>query len=185
MKKLITFGAMAFLFMAMTSQQAYAEEKTSASSAALITLASTPIEVDKRTQILKIYLEKYNSPLAPFAQTFIDQADKYNLDWKLVAAIAGVESYFGQMIPPNSYNGWGFGIYDDNILRFASWDDGIATVTQSLRERYMNERGANNIYEIGATYAADRQWAGKVQQFMYEIEQLESSSNNKTLSISI
>ncbi len=185
-RKYFLFFAVLFFITALSPQQVNAStEKTSRSSAILAQQTPPSVEVDKRAEILKDYLTKYNSPLAPYAQTFIDEADKYDLDWKLVPAIAGVESYFGQMIPTYSYNGWGFGVYGDNVLRFASWEEGIATLNKSLRERYMNERGATNVYEIGSTYAADRQWANKVQRFMDEIEQVEKASANNTLSISI
>ncbi len=189
-RKYFLFLAALLIIAASNPKQIHASsEKTSRSSATLARQASPPSEVaeiDNRAKILEEYLKKYDSPLAPYAQIFIDQADKYDLDWKLVPAIAGVESYFGHMIPPYSYNGWGFGVYGNNVLRFASWEDGIMTLNKSLRERYMTERGATNIYEIGSTYAADRSWANKVQHFISEIEQVEQGfSSNNTLSISI
>ena len=95
--------------------------KVSASTArpsAELTTNSSIKPADKRAETLRIYLESYNSPLAPYSKTFINEADKNNLDWKLVASIAGVESYYGQQIPPYSYNGWGYGVYGTNVRNF-------------------------------------------------------------------
>ncbi len=62
-------------------------------------------KLDRKAEILAQYLAKYNSPLQYHAQDFIDAANTYKLDWKLVASIAGVESTFGKFIP-GGYNGW-------------------------------------------------------------------------------
>jgi hypothetical protein len=125
---------------------------------------------DNRAQILQSYLEKYNSPLAPYADTFIQEADNNHMDWKLVAAISGVESYFGRYIPGGSYNGWGFGVYGKNVRMFTSWTDAIHTVTTALRTDYMDKWGAQDVYQIGHIYAADPNWAGKVSHFIVEID---------------
>jgi hypothetical protein len=76
-------------------------------------------------------------------------------------------------------------VYGNNVRGFASWDAGIAVVTRALREEYMNARGAQNVYQIGATYAADPLWAGKVTNFMNEIEAFEIQTTNTTVSISL
>src|SRR6185436_17585531 len=69
--------------------------------------------IDAREKVLKEYLASKNSPLDKNAKDFIEAADKYHLDWKLVPAISGVESSFGKAIPNDSYNGWGWG-YSSN-----------------------------------------------------------------------
>jgi len=145
--------------------------KTSASSAALVTpFASKQTVEDNRAKILRDYLESRNSPLAPYAQTFVDEADKNGLDWKLVAAISGLESSFGIQIPYNSYNGWGYGVYGDNVRRFDSWEDGIAVVSVALRNDYMNKWNAKSVPEIGRLYAASPTWAIRVQYFINDID---------------
>jgi hypothetical protein len=136
---------------------------------------STVMEVskDNRVTILRAYLHSLDSPLADVAQTFIREADKNTLDWKLVAAIAGVESTFGKHIPTGSYNAWGWGIFtgaDDGVY-FNGWADGITQVSEGLRKNYIN-RGARDIYEIGWIYAANgTTWGTHVNSFMDKIEQ--------------
>lgn len=184
MKKLILF----FLFTAIVNlaipQTAFAQEKASGSSAVLIShVASTP--EDTRVKVLRKFLEQYNSPLAPYAKTFVEQADKYDLDWRFVAAISGLESTYGHQIPYGTYNGWGWGIYGDNRIYFSSWEDGISTVSQGLRVRYMDQWGKKDIWQIGAVYASSPTWAVRVQGIMNQMEAFKLRNPADTLSISI
>lgn len=185
-RRLILLLAVIF-FIAISTQKAFAYVKTADVSALeAVPLVKTPftLEQTSRAAILRSYLKQYHSPLADHADSFIKEADANHLDWKMVAAIAGVESYFGQMIPPDSYNAWGYNVYGNNVRRFTSWDNGIAVVSYDLRHIYMNQRGATTIYQIGATYAADPAWASKVQHFMDAIDQYSKRFTEPTLSIS-
>ncbi len=164
--------------------KAYAMQDASGSSAALTTLMQVK-EEDRHIKILKKFLEKQSSPLTPYAGSFVDNAAKYDLDWRLVAAISGLESTFGQQIPYNSYNGWGWGIYGDNIIRFSSWDEGIQTVSKGLRENYINKWKASNIYEIGRFYASSPTWAVRVEYIMNKIQEFELANARETLSLSL
>jgi hypothetical protein len=167
-------------------QTAYSQEKSPQTPISIQTATKQISAVrDPRIKILRSYLEKYDSPLAPYASEFVAQADKYNLDWKLVAAIAGTESTYGKAIPYNSYNAWGWGVYGDNVIRFSSWNEGIATISQGLRERYMDAWGGENIYEIGHVYAASPVWAQHVQFYMNQIHRHALSDTKNTLSLSL
>ena len=180
MKKITTlFIGLFIAVMVMTFPQE-AQAKTAATSAALSPVAIQKAE-DNRAQILQDYLESRNSPLAPYATTFIIEADKNDLDWKLVAAISGLESSFGLHIPSNSYNGWGYGVYGNNVRRFGSWNEGIAVVSKALREDYITKWGAKTIPEIGRIYAASPTWAQRVQYFMDDIEKFEKKQARTTL----
>ncbi|MEK7074038.1 MAG: hypothetical protein AAB960_01775 [Patescibacteria group bacterium] len=129
---------------------------------------------DERVVRLKIYLETHNSPLADSAGHFVSEADRLGLDWKLVAAIAGVESTFGKHIPANSYNGWGWGVFTgmSDGIHFVSWNDGITKVSEGLRYRYV-DKGAGSVEQIGRIYAASPVWSAKVQFFLQKIEKFE------------
>ncbi len=187
-RNLFLLLAVTIITAAIIPGTTHASTKSSAQSAILAGLQIQKPEnmaVDNRAKILQKYLESYNSPLAPHAATFVKEADKHDLDWKIVPAITGVESYYGQMIPPYSNNGWGYGVYGGNVRRFATWDEGIEVVTKALREEYMDKRGAQNVYQIGSTYAADPNWANKVTRFMNEIDVFEEAYTNTTVSISL
>lgn len=142
----------------------------------------TAQQVDKRAQVLQAYLAQFNSPLQYQAQNFIEAADVYGLDWKLVAAIAGVESTFGKFIPGGtgsytSFNAWGWGVYGDQAIYFRSWKEGIYTVSQGLRSNYLN-RGLTDPYSINRAYSTSPAWGWKVDYFLHEIERFNASYND-------
>lgn len=150
------------------------------------TLKSEAVQVeDNRTEILEAYLTQYNSPFADQADVFVREADKYGLDWKFVAAISGIESTFGQRYPEGTYNAWGWGIYGTNMHYFESWEDAIVTITSTLRTKYMNTWGADDVHEIGSYYAANPTWSQKVLYFMNQIEAFENEYENTQLSLLI
>ncbi len=182
MKKIL-IPIIILLFFAIATPVS-ATEKASGTSAVLAS-AITNKPLDNREKILRDYLVAHNSPLADHAPTFIAMANKYNLDWKLLVAISGLESGFGQQIPSNSYNAWGWGIYGDNVKRFSSWDEAIETISQGLRERYINQLGTDDVYAIGQLYAASPTWAVRVERFESNIDQFASQNPTYSLSISL
>lgn len=129
-------------------------------------------KLDNRAKILSEYLAQFNSPLQNHAQDFIEAADTYNLDWKMVASIAGVESTFGKHIP-GGYNAWGWGVYGTQAIYFNSWRDGIFTVSKGLRENYLN-KGLTDPYSINRIYAASPSWGKNVSYFMQDLEKFAS-----------
>ena len=172
------------ILTAISPRTVFAQQRASASSAS-ISIAETDTSNDNRVKILRDFLKEQDSPLAPYAADFVRNADKYNLDWKLVAAISGVESTFGQQIPNNSYNGWGWGVYGTNVIRFASWTEGIDTISQGLRERYMDQWGGKDIYQIGRVYASSPAWAGHVEYYMNKIQDFALRNPQDALSLSL
>lgn len=131
---------------------------------------SKPVADPRVTQLSEL-LNYYKSPLAPYAPVFIQKADEYGLpDWRLVPAIAGVESTFGKRIPQNSYNayGWANGNYS-----FKNWEDSIDVVTKTLKQKYY-ARGADTVEEIAAIYAPpSKTWANNVHFFMTKLDGFE------------
>lgn len=132
---------------------------------------------DPRVTKLEAYLKSHNSPLTGEANHFVAEADRLGLDWKLVAAISGVESTFGKHVPRNSYNGWGWAIYtgQSDGRHFVSWREGITVVSEGLKYRYI-DRGAITIEQMGRIYAASPTWSSKVHFFLAKIENFTPSS---------
>ncbi len=179
----IILSVLLFAVLAMSiSKNIYAQEKQAGSSA--MPSQRTEIKEDRRAKILKAYLLSKNSPLATSSETFVKNADKYNLDWKLLVAISAVESTYGQQIPNNSYNAWGWGIYGDHMILFTSWNEGIETISKGLREKYMDTWGAKDVYQIGRLYAASPTWATRVDRFMQKIDEF-ATKDPSSLSISL
>lgn len=135
-------------------------------------------ELDPRALVLKDYFAKYDSPLENHSQDFIDAADEYEMDWKLVPAIAGVESTFGKFTP-GGFNGWGWGVYGNQALYFNSWRHGIFTVSKGLKENYIN-KGLADPYSMNRVYATSPAWGSKVSYFMNDLDQF--SKSHRTLS---
>ncbi len=122
---------------------------------------------DARVEQLEAYLESHRSPLEPFASIFVETADRYELDWKLVPAITGVESTFGKQIPFNSYNAYG---WSNGLAHFQSWEESINHVSQFLKEKYV-DRGLDTPLKMGPVYAPPSStWGAKVNFFMAKIE---------------
>lgn len=165
----------------------YAAGKIEATSAALSDTDSSQysLKKDYQTAVLKKFLESYNSPLAPYSQIFVEEARANNIDWRMVAAISGVESTFGQQIISNSHNAWGWGIYGRNVKYFNSYDEAIKTISKSLRQDYMDKWGATDVYQIGRLYAASPTWASRVNYFMNKMSEFETQNSIGSLSIDL
>lgn len=128
---------------------------------------------DARTQIVKSFFQNHDSPLTHFSQLFVEVADKYQLDHRLLPAIAMQESNGGKRVPTGSFNPFGFGIYGSKKLMFDSWEDSIETVGKALREEYLN-KGLITPYEIMTKYTPPSlekggPWAIGISQFMSEL----------------
>jgi len=129
-------------------------------------LSSSIIKGDARAFILQNALA--GTPLYPYAQLLVDTADKYGLDFRLIPAIAIVESSGGRVMVPNSYNAWGF---ENGATKFASWEDAIEKVAKTLKTGYIDQ-GLVTPEQIMPKYAPPSvlkggPWAKKVN-FLFE-----------------
>ena len=155
------------LIISLFIPQAALATQTAASSAVLKNSVLGIKNPDPRVDQLKNFLNFYHSPLADYADCFVKTADKYQLDWRLIPAITGVESTFGKQIPLNSFNAYG---WNNGYFKFKSWEESIEHVAKVLSEKYY-ARGLDNPYKIGPVYAPpSKTWAGKVVFFMKKIE---------------
>lgn len=129
------------------------------------------ISGDARIELVRQYLERYDSPLEPLAPFIIATSDKYQLDYRLITAIAQQESNLCKIIPPGGFNCWGWGIHSKGTLGFSSFEEGIETVTKGLREEYLN-KGYNTVEEIMSKYTplSNGSWAYGVSKFMSDME---------------
>lgn len=167
MKKLLATIVLTFILALLPGTALAAPEAEGAAQ-----LAIHKIETDTRVEHIRAFLASYDSPLTDSAEAFVEEADKHNLDWKLVVAIAGTESTFGKHIPPGSHNAWGWGIPTgaQSGLGFTSWEQGIATVSEGLAKNYFG-RGAKTLYDVGWIYAANgNSWGNHVTFFVNKIE---------------
>lgn len=167
MRKIISIIIFTVVLLSLSARALRAQNI--ADPSAYVKTTSSKESYDYRVENLKRFLEKYNSPLASYAQEFVTYADENNLDYRLVPAITGVESTFGKNIPENSYNayGWANGVY-----KFTSWEDSISHVSMTLKSKYI-DRGVDSISEIARVYAPpSKTWSGNVQFFISKIDTL-------------
>jgi hypothetical protein len=177
-KMTIVIVLFAALFFIHSTAHAFDTEAGGTAKLAIHATKTKQKTIDPRVIQLEAFLRTYNSPMANDAAAFVEQADKYNLDWKLIPAIAGLESTFGKFVPQNSYNpfGWGIPSGANSGIAFTSWEHAIATVSEGIRNRYMN-RGLTTIEKIGNVYAASPTWSTRVRYFMNEIDNYEVVDN--------
>lgn len=126
---------------------------------------------DGRSAALKRYLRKIDSPLFDYTDLLVEEADKYNYDYKLLVAIALQESTGCKFSPENSYNCWGWGIYGSKITRFESYEEAIRTVSKGIKEHYI-DKGYVTTEDIMSKYtpSSDGSWAWGVRFFFNKIE---------------
>lgn len=134
-------------------------------------LSANITQGDGRAERIREFLATYNSPLEPYAQQIVDDADKWGLDYRLVVSIAMQESGLCRHEIANSHNCWGFGIYGNKVEYFASYGDGIDTVTKALATRY-KQRGLVTPNQIMTMYtpSSNGSWAFSVNYFMNQLK---------------
>lgn len=120
--------------------------------------------------LVEEYLIQHNSPMAPYADSFILAARKNGIDPLLMLAIAQCESNLGKKMPPGCNNPFGWGIHSQGTLCFANWHEGFETVANGLREKYFNE-GMDSPEELMVRYTPpalekEGSWAKCVQFFL-------------------
>jgi hypothetical protein len=134
------------------------------------TLKVNIVSADARLVAVKSFFKRYNSDLLPYAEEVITSADKYNLDFRLVPAIAMQESNLCKKAPKDSYNCWGFGIYAKKVTKFDNYYEAIDTVTKTLARQY-KEKGLETPEQIMTKYTPsnDGAWANSVNHFMNQL----------------
>lgn len=135
-----------------------------------------------RAAVLKQFLEKYDSPLAENADTFVVVADKYNLDYRLLPAISCLESACGKRLIAESYNAWGWGVYGGNYIKFDNWDNGIEEVGKGIYEGYV-QKGLDTPAKMAPIYTPPRPqyWLGGVRQYMSQMDDISDQLADSSL----
>lgn len=131
-------------------------------------LSQPVLASDLRVFKVAKYLKNQDSPLVNFAPTFVAEADKNQLDYRLLVAISGVESTFGKFYLTDTFNAYGWG---GGLIKFSSWPESITSVSSALKMHYI-DKGAKDIYAIGRIYCPPNSanWSSKVQYFMDKID---------------
>ncbi len=126
---------------------------------------------DGRVANLKSFFRKHGSPLYDYAGKIVEISDKYKFDYRLLPAIAMQESNLCRVIPDDSHNCWGWGIYGTTVTRFDSYDEAIETVGKGIKEHYI-DKGLVTASAIMKKYTPPSQgsWAYGVNTFLKALE---------------
>ncbi|MCA9308209.1 MAG: hypothetical protein R3B92_00395 [Patescibacteria group bacterium] len=138
------------------------------------------VKVD-RVKTLETFFKKYNSPLAAHAQTFVNVADQYNIDYRLLPAISCMESTCAKFMPHESNNPFGWGVYGNSYISFANYDEAIETVGAGLNKGYFS-KGLDTIEEIAPVYTPPNyvHWQSGVKYFTNKISEIEQLTSTVT-----
>lgn len=122
-------------------------------------------------ELIRQFLERYNSPLEPYAEYFVVKAHEYGLDPRLLPAIAMQESTLCRKIPENSYNCWGFGIYGGRVTRFNDYGHAIDVISKTLGTKY-KDKGLVTPDQIMTLYTPSNigTWSANVTFFMEQMK---------------
>jgi hypothetical protein len=122
----------------------------------------------------------HNSPLQPYdywGKIFVEIADEYGLDFRLLPAIARKESTFCKSnIAQTYYNCFGYGVPSSGITeagKFSSFEEGIRVVAASLKKSYLDQ-GLTDPVAIMEKYCppsatGNGSWAQHLNQWLTEM----------------
>ncbi len=126
---------------------------------------------DAKVERVNAVLRNFKCPLAGQGKTFVEEANKNKIPYWLVASISFQESGCGKNTPyktdvDETYNAWGWGVWGTNIKHFDSWEQGIATVSKYMGDKFYS-KGITDTCEIMRIYTppSNGSWCNGVNYF--------------------
>lgn len=129
---------------------------------------------DARDAIIARFLERHKSPMEPhdeYGKKLVEIADRYQIDFRLLPAIAMQESNLCRNTNPGApKNCLGFGIHARGTLDFDSYEAGFERAARELKAYYI-DRGLHTVEQIERKYtpSSNGSWAASVNQWMAEM----------------
>jgi len=117
---------------------------------------------DPRLQTLREFFGKAECPALAYSQVFLDAADRYALDWRLLPSISFIESTGGKATRNNNLFGW-----DSGRAQFDSPAAAIHAV--GYRLAHSNLYKNKDLNDLLATYNRSVEYAQKVKSVMRRI----------------
>ncbi len=138
-------------------------------------LVTTVIESeDARGELIAQFLERHKSPMQPYdfyGKKLVEIADRYQIDFRLLPAIAMQESNLCKNQNPGApKNCLGFGIHKSGTLDFDSYEAGFERAGRELKAYYI-DKGLLTVEQIESKYtpSSNGSWANSVNQWMAEM----------------
>ncbi|HAQ02925.1 TPA: hypothetical protein DEP30_02205 [Candidatus Nomurabacteria bacterium] len=123
----------------------------------------------KKADAIDTFLTSRGSVLAGYGAKFVEEADKNNIDWRLLIAIAGRETTFGRNMcknPKAQNNPFGWGSCK---IGFKSIDESIEKVSASLGG---NSEGTAHHYTNKTTLQILRKYNSVIPNYPKEVERI-------------
>ena len=121
---------------------------------------------DPRLAKLETFLRASDAPARAVSRVFLHEADRYELDWRLLPSISIIESSGGKTARNNNLFGW-----DAGRAEFPSMSDGIRKVAFHLANSpYYKDK---ELDELLVTYNPNPEYPGKVKSVMRRLARAE------------
>lgn len=117
---------------------------------------------DPRLDRIRTFFSNLGCPAWKYASTFLEAADDYALDWRLLPSLSYVESTGGKMARNNNLFGWNSG-----RASFSTPHAAIHTIAFNLSHSQLY-RGKNLDAKL-RTYNPNAEYAAKVKSVMQRI----------------
>jgi len=117
---------------------------------------------DPRINALRQFFARPDCLATGYAETFLEVADEFALDWRLLPSIAYVETKCGQASAHNNLFGW-----DSGRAHFANREAAIRSVGSSLAHSSLYR--AKSLDRVLITYNPTRSYGRKVKSVMRQI----------------
>jgi hypothetical protein len=117
---------------------------------------------DPRLTALRTFFKRAECPAIEYAREFLDAADRYDLDWRLLPSLSFIESTGGKSARNNNFFGW-----DSGRAQFSSPSAGIHEV--GYRLTHSNLYRDKDLDGVLTTYNPDASYAEKVKSVMRQI----------------
>ena len=129
-----------------------------------------PVEAD----VLDAYLAQRGSPLAGLGAALLNVGWRYNIDPRLLVAIAGADTGFGRVLCTD-FNAWNWFWWEWCNSPFESWEQAMDEVARGLRLYYL-DAGLTDVDAIANRYGPlddprdtlglNRHWPGNVTRYL-------------------
>jgi hypothetical protein len=115
---------------------------------------------DPRFEKLRSFFQKTDCPAQHYASAFLEAADRYDLDWRLLPSLSYIESTGGKAARNNNFFGWG-------TAQFITPTAGIHEV--GYRLAYSSLYRDKDLDTLLGTYNPLPEYAQKVKSVMKQI----------------
>ena len=117
---------------------------------------------DPRVERLRAFFQKSDCPAQEYAHAFLEAADSYELDWRLLPSLSYIESTGGKAARNNNLFGW-----DSGRAEFPTPSAGIHEV--GYRLAHSNLYKDKDLDSLLSTYNPLPEYAQKVKSVMRQI----------------